>query len=42
MIIDEIQDFVLTGEKQTDHNTIFLKQQQNQKAPNKEKKRFGK
>ena len=37
MIIDEKQDFVLTGKKETDHNIIFLKTAADSKVLNKEK-----
>ena len=37
VIIDEKQDFVLTGKKKTDHNTIFLKIAAKPKVPNREK-----
>ena len=37
VIIDEKQDFVLTGKKSTDHNTIFLKIAAEPKVSNKEK-----
>ena len=37
MIINIKQDFVLTGKKKTDHNTIFLKTAAESKASNKEK-----
>ena len=37
VIIDEKQDFVLTGKNSTDHNTIFLKIAAEPKVPNKEK-----
>ena len=37
VIIDEKQDFVLTGKKKTDHNTIFLKIAAEPKVPNREK-----
>ena len=36
VIIDEKQDFILTGKK-TDHNTIFLKIAAEPKVPNREK-----
>ena len=37
VIIDEKQDFVQTGKKKTDHNTIFLKIAAEPKVPNREK-----
>ena len=42
VIIDEKQDFVLTGKKSIDHNTTFLKIAAEPKVPNKEKIRIWK
>ena len=37
VIVDKKQDFVLTGKKKTDHNTIFLKIPAEPKISSKEK-----